>query len=72
METISGSWLTLLVIGWLAIVILGAVLGVKQRLTVFRNYNDLGLAFLITLSPLVLGYIFSFVTGGWITLPYIT
>ena len=63
METISGSWLTLLLIGWLAIVILGAILGVKQRLTVFRNYNDLGLAFLVTLSPLVLGYIFSFVTG---------
>jgi hypothetical protein len=64
METISGSWLTWLLIGWLAIVILGAILGVKQRLTVFRNYNDLGLAFLITLSPLVLGHIFSFVTGG--------
>jgi len=64
METFPGSWLTLVLIGWLAIVVLGAILGVKQRLTVFRNYNDLGLAFLVTLSPLVLGYIFSFVTGG--------
>jgi hypothetical protein len=68
METISDSWLTLLLIAWFAIVILGAILGVKQRITVFRNYNDLGVAFLITLSPVALGYIFSFVTGGLDTL----
>ena len=68
METFSGSYLTLLLIGWLAIVVLGAILGVKQRITVFRNYNDLGLAFLVTLSPVALFYIFSFVTGGLDTL----
>ena len=64
METISDYWLTLLLISWLMIVVLGVILGIKQRITVFRNYNDLGLAFLVTLSPMALGYIFSLVTGG--------
>lgn len=58
-------------IGWLLIVITGVVLGFKQRITVFRDYNDLGLIFLIALSPVVLFYLFSIIAGeqqrvwGW-------
>ena len=62
-ETISDSWLSAVIFAWLAIVLLGVVLGVKRRITVFRNYNDLGLAFLATLLPVALAYIFSLVTG---------
>jgi hypothetical protein len=50
-------------IGWLIVVIIGVVLGFKQKITVFRDYNDLGLVFLIGLSPIVLTYLFSFVGG---------
>lgn len=58
-------------IGWLLIVITGVVLGFKQKITVFRDYNDLGLVFLIALSPVVLFYLFSIIGGeqqrvlGW-------
>lgn len=48
-------------IAWILIVILGVVLGIKQKITVFRNYNDLGLVFLMGLAPIVLIYLFSFV-----------
>ena len=50
-------------IAWLLIVITGTVLGFKQRITVFRNYNDLGLAFLMGLSPIVLTYLFSYLAS---------
>lgn len=39
-------------IGWLLIVVTGAVLGYKEKITVFRNYNDLGLVFLLGIWPI--------------------
>lgn len=43
------------------IIITGCILGYKQKITVFRNYNDLFLTFLLLLLPIVLSYIFLFV-----------
>lgn len=54
---------TYTLIGWLLIVIIGVVLGFKQKITVFRDYNDLGLIFLIALSPIVLSQLFSLIGG---------
>lgn len=34
-----------ILIGWAAIVLLGAILGWNQKIVVFRNYNDLGMVF---------------------------
>jgi len=49
------------VIGWLLIIIVGAVLGWKEKITVFRDYNDLALVFLMALAPMPLMYLFSLV-----------
>ena len=46
-------------IAWVLIVILGVILGVKQKITIFRDFNDLGLVFLMGLAPIVLFYLFS-------------
>jgi MFS-type transporter involved in bile tolerance (Atg22 family) len=50
-------------IGLLLIVILGVVLGYKEKITVFRNYNDLGLVFLLGLWPIVASK-FGMLLGG--------
>lgn len=43
-------------IGWLLIVVIGTILGYKDKIVVFRDYNDLGLAFLVVLMPMPLMY----------------
>ena len=48
-------------IGWLLIIIIGAVLGWKEKITVFRDYNDLALVFLMALAPMPLMYLFGLV-----------
>jgi hypothetical protein len=52
----SDAYLVYSVIAWLIIVIIGVILGIKQKLVVFRNYNDLGLVFLIPLSIIAMVY----------------
>jgi Na+/H+-translocating membrane pyrophosphatase len=49
----------------LTITITGCVLGVKDRITVFRNYDDLGLVFL-AVAPLFIGFITAI---SWILIP---
>ena len=46
-------------IAWILTVILGVILSFKKRITIFRDYNDLGLVFLMGLVPIVLIYLFS-------------
>ncbi|MFZ3116363.1 MAG: hypothetical protein WA133_00265 [Syntrophales bacterium] len=46
-------------IAWVVIIVLGVILGIKKKIVVFRDYNDLGLVFLLGLVPIVLMYIFS-------------
>lgn len=46
------------VIGWLTVIIVGVILGITQKITVFRNYNDLGLVFLTGVLPLGLVILF--------------
>ena len=48
-------------IAWIVIVVLGVILGIKKKITIFRDYNDLGLVFLMGLVPIVLIYLFSLV-----------
>ncbi len=47
-------------IAWVVFVVIGVVMGFKQKITVFRDYNDLGLVFLLGLVPIILMYVFSF------------
>ena len=46
-------------IAWIIVVVLGVIMGIKEKIVVFRDYNDLGLVFLLGLVPIVLMYIFS-------------
>lgn len=46
-------------ISWIIIVVIGTLMGFKQKIVVFRDYNDLGLVFLLGLVPIVLMYIFT-------------
>jgi len=48
-------------IAWIVFVVIGVVMGFKQKIIVFRDYNDLGLAFLLGLVPVILLSIFQFV-----------
>ena len=50
-------------IAFIVIIIIGTCLGVKQKITVFRDYNDLGLVFLTGFSPIVLIYLFSLISA---------
>jgi hypothetical protein len=52
---------TLIVV--LLIIITGVILGFKELIVVYRDYDDLGIAFSLVLSPIVLLYLFSF-TGS--------
>jgi hypothetical protein len=46
-------------IAWIIAVVLGVIMGIKERIVIFRDYNDLGLVFLIGLVPIVLMYLFA-------------
>jgi len=48
-------------IAWILIVVLGVILGIKKKIPVFRDYNDLGLVFLMGLFPIILVYLFALV-----------
>jgi cbb3-type cytochrome oxidase subunit 3 len=49
----------------LMICIIGCTLGVKEKIVIFRNYDDLGLVFLAVV-PLFIGFITAI---GWILIP---
>lgn len=51
----------------LAVTIMGCVLGLKERMVIFRNYDDLGLVFLVV-APLCIGFITQI---PWILIPAI-
>lgn len=51
----------------LAITITGSILGLKERVVIFRNYDDLGLVFLVV-APLCIGFITQIL---WILIPAI-
>lgn len=53
---------SILLYGALALLVLGIVLGVSGRITVFRDFNDFGLVFLIPVIPLAV--IFTLVNLG--------
>jgi cytochrome bd-type quinol oxidase subunit 2 len=66
MESNIRSWMDLIfniytLIGWIIIVVIGVILGYKKMITVFRDYNDMGLVFLLGLIPIVLMYLFQLV-----------
>lgn len=52
------------------IVIAGIFLGFKKKITVFRDYNDLGLVFLIVMTPYILMYLLSFFFADRISIAY--
>ncbi len=41
------------IIGWISVIIIGCFLGYNNKITVYRNYSDLGLCFLLFLAPFV-------------------
>lgn len=41
----------------ITIVILGVVMGFRNMIVVYRDYDDLGISFLLTLSPVILFYV---------------
>lgn len=51
-------------ITWMAVIVIGIILGFKQKITVFRNYNDLCLVFLLGLVPVILMYAFFHIPQG--------
>ncbi|TRZ50471.1 hypothetical protein D4S03_06695 [bacterium] len=66
MDTLINNWPNLIfniytLIIWIVIVVIGVILGFKQKIVVFRDYNDLGLVFLIALSPIVLFQLTGFI-----------
>ncbi|MDA8090570.1 MAG: hypothetical protein M0Z61_10200 [Nitrospiraceae bacterium] len=48
---------------WLIIIAIGVVLGFQQKITIFRDFDDLGLAFLTLLAPLILIKIIFIIIG---------
>mgnify|MGYP003386212148 CR=1 FL=1 len=52
-ERSTGFPISYVVIPWLLTVLAGSILGYTKKLTVFRNYDDLGLVFLIVALPLL-------------------
>ena len=44
-KSIHDDYWGYILIGWAALVLLGAILGWNQKIVVFRNYNDLGMVF---------------------------
>lgn len=50
--------------GLLITIILGVILGIKKKITVFRDYNDLGLIFLLVIFPVVFLSLAGFFNGG--------
>lgn len=55
----NSSMNTYLLIMLLLVIIAGIIMGFKEIITVYRDYDDLGIAFLLVLSPIVLIYLFS-------------
>ena len=49
---------------FIVITIIGIFLGFKQKITIFRDFNDLGLVFLIELLPIVLMYLSSLIAAN--------
>lgn len=50
-------------IAWIVIVVIGVIMGFKQKITIFRDYNDFGLVFLLGMVPVVLMYLFQLVAN---------
>jgi hypothetical protein len=48
-------------IAWIVVVVIGVIMGFKQKIIIFRDYNDLGLVFLLGLVPVVLMLLFQVV-----------
>ncbi len=68
METMSQTWsdnVLMYAIGvWALVVVLGVVLGVKEKITVFRNYNDLAIVFILGyIGPVALPYLIGSLVG---------
>ena len=45
---------------WLCIVIITVIFGFKKKLVVFRDYNDLALVFLLSIGPIAIAFILSY------------
>lgn len=54
MLLLVNGYVVYLVVGWLSIVGLGIVLGLMNKITVFRDFDDLGLVFLNVVLPIAL------------------
>jgi len=46
---------------WITLVIIGAVLGAKKTITVFRNFNDLAIVFLLGAWPMFMSRLLLFI-----------
>lgn len=69
METNTHTWISSIfnvytIIAFIIIVVVGIFLGFKKKITVFRDYNDLGLVFLLGISPIIPMLLFLFVASN--------